>query len=125
MADDTEPRRASYGPVIALIVFTYVIATSVTERVGIAIVLVVQIGTVWYVLRVAAIGRHLHHVATAVFAVAVVAGVWGVFSPGNWLLGATFLAGCVLYLIAPGAMVADVARRAVDKELLLGALAAY
>lgn len=101
------------------------LATSVTERVGIPVVLVVQVGTVWYVLRVAAISRHLHRAAAVVFAAALGAAAWSVTSPHNWLIGATFLASCVLYVIAPAAMVVDVARRDVDRQLLLGALAAY
>ncbi|MCY1141049.1 potassium channel family protein [Actinoplanes sp. Pm04-4] len=125
MTDGNAPSRPGYAPVIGLIIFTYVLATSVTERVGVALVLVVQVGTVWYVLRLASIRPHLRNAATAVFVLAVVSAVWALVFPTNWLVGLTFLAGCVLYAIAPLAIVADVARRAVDRELLLGALAAY
>jgi len=125
MTDGTASSKPGYAPVIGLIVLTYVLATSVSERVGVALVLVVQIGTVWYVLRLASIRLRLRRAATAVFALALVAAAGALASPANWLIGLTFLAGCVLYAIAPAAIVADVARRAVDRELLLGALAAY
>jgi hypothetical protein len=125
VVDEVADKRASYGPVIGLIALTYVLATSVTERVGIAVVLVVQVGTVWYVLRVASISRHLHRAAAVVFVAAFGAALWALWTPHNWLAGATYVASCVLYVIAPVAMVADVARRDADRQLLLGALAAY
>ncbi|MCO8275891.1 hypothetical protein M1L60_35465 [Actinoplanes sp. TRM 88003] len=125
MSDATTAGKPSYAPVIGLIVLAYVLATSITERICVALVLVVQIGTVWYVLRLASIRPHLRRAATGVFVLALVSAGWAVASPTNCLVGLTFLAGCVLYAMAPLVIVADVARRAADKELLLGALAAY
>ncbi|GAA0468479.1 hypothetical protein Ade02nite_79400 [Paractinoplanes deccanensis] len=117
----------SYLPVIALIAFTYVLGTSISGARAISLILLVQVGTVWYALRVSAGRRGLRVAATVVLMLALLAAAWNSVHPGSRaLLAATFILGSALYLIAPLSIVGDVARRTTaDRELMLGALSAY
>ncbi|SNY52876.1 Ion channel [Paractinoplanes atraurantiacus] len=120
------PKR-SYLPVIILIATTYVLATSLSGYWSISIVLLVQVGTVWYALRVSAIRRGVRTVASVVLVLALMTAAWNAVTDANRLLtAATFITSSALYLIAPIAIVRDVARRPdADRELMLGALSAY
>ncbi|MFG1990865.1 potassium channel family protein [Actinoplanes sp. NPDC048988] len=120
------PKR-SYLPVVILIATTYVLATSLSGYWSISIVLLVQVGTVWYTLRVSALRRGIRAVASVVLVLALMTAAWNAITDGNRVLtAATFITSSALYLIAPIAIVRDVARRPdADRELMLGALSAY
>jgi hypothetical protein len=115
-----------YGAVIGLIAVTYVLASEPMNRWTVSALLVVQIGTVWYSLRTAGANAAVRLGGTVLFAVTIVASVWNIIAFDHRLVGATFLLGSLLYLIAPATIVSDLGRRlSVDRELMLGALAAY
>jgi hypothetical protein len=115
-----------YGLAIVLIAVTYVLASASATRWTVSVLLFVQIGTVWYALRTSRAHTGVRLGATVLFALTVVAAVWNLFTRHHTLVGTTFLLGSLLYVIAPVAIVRDLGRRpAVDRELMLGALAAY
>lgn len=118
---------SSYAVILLLVAITYIVSVSVTESRAASIVLTVQLATVWITLRTSNAHRLVRLVAYVVLCLAVVIAVVGFFvhEQGNQL-GAIFTVCCVLYLIAPFSIVRDlVGRPAVDRETLLGALAAY
>lgn len=116
----------SYGPLIVLIAVTYVIGTLVTARWSISLLLLAQIGTVWYALRISHAHPPLRVVAALVFALSLVAGGWNLVAHGRTLVGFVFLAGSMLYVLAPLSIVVDLGRRRhIDRELMMGALATY
>ncbi|WP_344937374.1 potassium channel family protein [Actinoplanes nipponensis] len=109
-----------------LIVATYVLALLPGGRSLPTVLLVLQTGTVWQALRVSHARPVVRLASAAVVALAVVAAVCALFAPGGALTGLTFLAAAGLYLVAPLAIVRDLGgRRRVDRETMLGALAAY
>jgi len=115
-----------YGPLILLIVGTYVLATMSARPWTVSLLLFVQVGTVWYALHGSGARAGVRRCATAVFALALVAAVWNLVSRNGGLVGGTFLAASALYVIAPISITADLARRRdVGREMMLGALAAY
>jgi Ion channel len=117
----------SYGAVLVSILVTYAMAVIVTGDQARSVVLFTQIATVWLVFRVA----HSHpSVRRATDVLLLIAGVVAVLNglaltgdePGTFL----FAASCVLYLVAPVAIVRDIGTRSeVDLETVLGAIAAY
>jgi hypothetical protein len=116
----------SYGLVLVLVVLTYVVSVSITESWAAPIVLTVQLATVWLTLRTSHARRGVRLVADFVLCLAAVATV-GFFahSTGDQL-GGIFTVCCLLYLIAPFAIVRHlILRRQIDTESLLGAIAAY
>jgi hypothetical protein len=116
----------SYGPLILLIAGTYVIGTTANHRWTVSLMLFTQVGTVWYALRVSRARTSLRAPAAVVLLLSLVAGSWNFFAHGSTLIGLTFFAGSLLYIVAPVAIVGDLGRRAhVDRELMLGALATY
>jgi Ion channel len=117
----------SYGLVLLMIVATYVLAVSVSERWAGAILLLVQIGTVRLALRTSQARRGLLLVANVMFAVAAVAAVGDLFTDQDSdLRSFVFIVASLLYVVAPVSIVRHVAlRRDVDQETMLGALAAY
>jgi hypothetical protein len=117
----------SYSVVLLLVAITYVVSVSVTESRAAPIVVTVQLATVWITLRTSNARRAVRRLAYVVMCVAAVIAIVGFFvhEQGNQL-GAIFTVCCALYLIAPFSIVRDlVARPAVDRETLLGAVAAY
>lgn len=117
----------SYGAVLLSILITYVLAVTLTGERAKTLVLVVQIGTVWLAYRVArsrpAVRRATNVLLTAAGLLAVLnlLGLTGP-SPDQFL----FAASCLLYLVAPIAIVRHIAMRPkVDSETILGAVAAY
>jgi hypothetical protein len=109
-----------------LIVATYVLALLPGERWLPTVLLVVQTGTVWQALRVSRARPAVRAVSAAVVALALVAAAFALFAPGTTLTGLTFLAAGGLYLVAPVSIVRDLGvHRRVDRETMLGALAAY
>jgi hypothetical protein len=120
------PPRHGYGLVLMLIVATYVLALLPGERWLPTVLLVVQTGTVWQALRVSRARPAVRAVSAAVVALALVAAAFALFAPGTTLTGLTFLAAGGLYLVAPVSIVRDLGvHRRVDRETMLGALAAY
>jgi hypothetical protein len=100
--------KDSYGPLMVLIAGTYVI------------------GSVWYALRVSRAHTSLRVLAAVIFALSLIAGSWNAFAHGTTLIGLTFFASSVLYLVAPLSIVFDLGRRRhVDRQLMMGALATY
>ena len=117
----------SYALVLLLVVVTYVVSVSVTEALAAPIVLTVQLATVWLTLRASHARRPVRLVADLVLGLAAVVAIVSFFAhnPGDQL-GGVFADCCLLYLIAPFAIVRHlVLRREIDRETLLGAVAAY
>jgi hypothetical protein len=115
-----------YGPVLLSIIVTYVLAVVLSESDAGQVVLLAQMLNVWLVFRVArarpAIRRaaNLLLLAAALTAVATLLGIGGDQDEG------LFVAGCILYFVAPIAVVRHlISRHAVDLETILGAIAAY
>jgi hypothetical protein len=116
----------SYGPAIVLIALTYLAGTVTVLPWTVSLLLLVQIGTVWYALRISVARPAVRLTAALIFALALVAAGGNLFADGPNLVGFTFLAGSALYALAPLSILADLAhRREADRELMLGALAAY
>jgi Ion channel len=117
----------SYGLLVLMIVATYTLAATLTEPWGATIVLVAQIGTVWLALRTSLATRGLRGVAAVLFALATVAAVMNLFvERDSDLVAFAFLAGSLLYVLAPVAIVRHIGyRQEVDQETMLGALCAY
>jgi Ion channel len=110
-----------------MIIATYVLAVSLTERWGVSIVLFAQIATVRLVLHTSQARQGLLAVTNVLFVVAAVGAVANLFvhydSP---LKSLVFSAACVLYVVAPVSIVRHIGYRPqVDQETMLGALAAY
>ena len=117
----------SYGLVLLLVVVTYVVSVSLTEAWAGSIVLTVQLATVWVTLRASRARRLTRLVASIVLGLAAVVAVVSFFAhePGAER-GVIFAVCCLLYLIAPFAIVRErMLRREIDTETLLGAVAAY
>ncbi|MBO3739244.1 potassium channel family protein [Actinoplanes flavus] len=119
--------RTGYGTVLLLIIGTYVLALLVRERWQLAVLLLVQTVTVWQALRVSRARSGMRFAAAGVFLLALIAALLNlVLSRHSPLIGWTFLAASTLYLLAPFAIVRHLStHRGVDKQTLLGALAAY
>jgi hypothetical protein len=117
----------SYGLVLLMIIATYALATSLSERWGASIVLFVQIATVRLALRTSGARRGFLAVANALFVVAAVGAVANLFSEHDSALRSlVFVVSSVLYVVAPVSIVRHIGyRRQVDQETMLGALAAY
>jgi len=117
----------SYGLVLLLVMMTYIVSVSVTKEWAGSFVLTIQLGTVWLTLRTSRARAATRFVANIVLGLAAVATVISFFDhqPGTEL-GGIFALCCLLYLIAPFAIVRHlVLRRDIDSETLLGAIAAY
>jgi hypothetical protein len=117
----------SYGLVFVMIVLTYVLAVSLPMPWGATILLFVQIATVRLVLHTSLARRPLRLVANVLFVVAGLGAIANLFmQTDEELLAFVFLAGSVLYVVAPFSIVRHIAfRREVDRETMLGALSAY
>jgi hypothetical protein len=117
----------SYGLVLVTIIVTYVIATSLTENWGVTILLFVQIATVRLALRTSRARRGIRLIANLLLVLAAVAAVANLFvDDDSDLVPFVFMAGSILYVVAPFSIVRHIAyRREIDQETLLGALSAY
>ena len=112
----------SYGLVLLLIVATYGLAVA---QLG-SFVVLVQIATVWFVLRTARADRAARAAGVVILVVAGIVAVTGGLIGGEVADLAILLASTVLYLIAPIVVVRHlVARSVVDRETVLGVIAAY
>jgi len=115
-----------YGPVLLSIILTYALAIALADADAGQILVLAQILNVWLVFRVAqarpSIRRATNYllVISAMAAAATLVGFGGGDGP---LLSA---ASCLLYFIAPAAVVRHlVSRQVVDVETILGAIVAY
>jgi hypothetical protein len=116
----------SYGLVLLLIIATYVIAVSIRARWGASIVVLAQIGTVWLALHTSRARPGLRLAANVLFALSALAALGLLFVDEVDLLPTLFVAGSLLYFVAPVSIVRHIGFRAtVDQETMLGALAAY
>jgi hypothetical protein len=117
----------SYGLVLVMIVATYVLAATLSQRWGATVLLFGQMGTVWLTLRRSQARRGVRLGASGLFILAAMAAVANLFVESTSALTAlVFLAASVLYFVAPFSIVRYIGyRRTVDQETMLGALAAY
>ncbi|WP_433829908.1 potassium channel family protein [Actinoplanes sp. CA-015351] len=122
----TRPARGGYGGVLVMILATYLLALVAENRWLVALLLFVQTFTVWHLLRVAGARAGFRLAAGLVFLLALVAAAVNILAQESPLVGWTFFAASALYLLAPYPIVRDLGRRGrVDRQTLLGALAAY
>ena len=115
----------SFGIVLLLLVISYAGSVSLNLQKAASIVIALQLITVWFALHVAGARKTVRYTAFVLMAYAAVAGVWGAFidAEGPWWV---YLASGLLYLIAPFAIIKNVAERPrVDREGIVGAISAY
>ena len=117
----------SYGLVLVLVVVTYVVSVSFVAGWAQSVVLAVQLATVWLTFRTARTPLSARVMMFVVFlAVAAVAFVNLFIAVTSEALAVAFVVSALLYVVAPFAVVRDIAtRRSVDQEAVLGAIAAY
>lgn len=117
----------SYGPVLLSIVVTYVLAVALTSTRARALVILVQIAAVWLAFRTSRVHQRVLRAADVLLVIAgadAIAGLLAVPAAGS--RGVLLGVSCLLYLGAPVAIVRHVVvRRRVDRETVLGAIAAY
>src|SRR6516165_7291535 len=115
----------SYGSVLLLILFTYLFSVTVTASWAASLVITVQIGTVWAVLRVSGARRSVRRVAAVLFVISAIAAAVNLFI-GKEATGAGAFMSAVLYLIAPFSITRSLLfRREVDLQTVLGAIDIY
>ena len=117
----------SYGLVLLLILCTYVLSVTLTKGRAISIVVAVQIATIWVVLRASEARRRLRVFTGAFAALSAIVAIVNLIIPdqvgGNGFMA---LVSALLYLGAPFSIVRHlVLRRRIDRETVLGAIAAY
>jgi ion channel len=116
----------SYGLVLLLIVATYILAASVQQRWGASLLVLAQIGTVWLALHTSRARPGLRLAVNVLFVLAAAGALGVLFVDRVDLLPELFVAGSLLYFVAPISIVRHIGFRAVvDEETMLGALAAY
>jgi Ion channel len=117
----------SFGLVLLLILFTYGISVTFTEDRAASGVVAVQIATIWVVLRASEAHRRLRVIAGAFALLSALAAVLNLFIADQLGDGGFMaLVSGLLYLAAPFSIIRHVVlRRTVDRETLLGAIAAY
>lgn len=119
-----------YGLVLGLIGLTYLVTVADTGDAGSAVVIAVQLATVWVALTVSE-SVHARRIAGAgvvlVVAGTVVGGVLGYRAGGsNPATGALYVVNAMLYLLAPILILLHLMRRrTIDLQTFLGAIAAY
>jgi Ion channel len=117
----------SYGLVVVMIAVTYVLAVWLNHVWGATLVVFVQIATVRLALHTSQARRPMRHLADGLFVVAGLCAILNLFvRTDEELVAFVFLASGLLYVFAPFAIIRHIAfRREVDRETMLGALAAY
>jgi hypothetical protein len=115
-----------YGPVLLSIILTYVLAILLADADAGQIVVFAQILNVWLVFRVSHAHPSLRKATNVLLAVAAITGVVTLFGLGGSDGALLAAASCALYFVAPVAVVRHlIARRVIDVETILGAIAAY
>jgi hypothetical protein len=116
----------SYGPVLLSIIATYILAVTLSAEDGGQLVLVAQILNVWLVFRVSQARPSIRKATNVLLALAALTAVATLFGLGGNDGPLLFTASCLLYFVAPAAIVRHlVSRRVVDVQTILGAIAAY
>jgi hypothetical protein len=117
----------SYGLVLLLILATYVLSVTLTRGRGVSVVVAVQIATIWVVLRASEARRRLRVFVSLLAVLSAIVAIANVFLPGQvGDNGFMAVVSALLYLGAPFSIVRHlVLRRTVDRETVLGAIAAY
>ncbi len=117
----------SYGLVLLLILVTYVLAIALTSTRAHSLILAIQMATVWLAFRTSRVHHAAMRATDVLLAIAGVAAIAGLFAiPIAGSRGVLLGLSCILYMLAPIAVVHHVARRrVVDLETVLGAIAAY
>jgi Ion channel len=116
-----------YGLVLLLILLTYVLSVTLTEGRVLSIVVAVQIATIWVVLRASESRRRLRLIAGLFTVLSALVAILNLFIPDQvGEQGFMALVSALLYLAAPFSIIRHlVLRRTVDRETMLGAIAAY
>jgi hypothetical protein len=116
----------SYGLVLLLILVTYVLSVTLTEGGAVSVVVAVQIATIWVVLRASEAGRRVLMIAAASAVLSALVAIWNLFAEQVAEDGFMALVSGLLYLVAPFSVIRHlVRRRTIDRETVLGAIAAY
>lgn len=117
----------SYGLVLLLIIITYAVSVTLTAQWATSLVVSVQIATVWVVLQASGAGRRFRMVTSVILILCAIAAAVNLVVEENIAAGgAMAVISGVLYFGAPFSIVRHlVARRIVDRETVLGAIAAY
>ncbi|MCB0874839.1 MAG: two pore domain potassium channel family protein [Solirubrobacterales bacterium] len=115
-----------YGPVLLSIVLTYALAIVLADEDAGQVIVLAQILNVWLVFRVAQARPSIRRATNYLLALSAVAAAATLFGLGGGDGPALSTASCLLYFIAPAAVVRHlVSRRVIDVETILGAIAAY
>jgi Ion channel len=117
----------SYGLVVLLILFTYVLSVSIHKNWGASLVVVVQVATVSITLRASEAHLRIRRITFGFLVVAVLGAFVNVFFSERILwVGVTAAIGALLYLAASVSILRHlIHRRVVDVETVLGAIATY
>ncbi len=116
----------SYGPLLLSIIATYILAVALTGEDGGQLVLVAQILNVWLVFRVSQAHPSVRRATNILLVLAALTAAATLFGLGGKNGPLLFAASCVLYFVAPVAIVRHlVSRRVIDVQTILGAIAAY
>jgi uncharacterized membrane protein HdeD (DUF308 family) len=117
----------SYGLVLLLILLTYGVSVTFSEGRAVSIVVAVQIATIWVVLRASQARRRLRMIVGVFAVLSALAVILNLFIPHQVAdRGFMALVSGLLYLGAPFSIIRHlVLRRTVDRETVLGAIAAY
>jgi hypothetical protein len=117
----------SYALVLLLILVTYALSAGLTASWATSLIVVIQIAAVWVTFRAARARRTVQAFANGALGVAGVAAIvsLGVNYQFHTDSVVTWVS-CLLYLAAPAAIVRHLlARRTIDSETVMGAIAAY
>lgn len=118
-----------YGLVLALIIVTYVVTVGAHGTAAQAVIIFVQLLTVWIVFSVSESRRARRVAGLAILVVAVVALlglIIGTVTALDDAVRVLFVVSALLYLIAPAVIVRHIFRRnVVDGQTVLGSIAAY
>jgi len=117
----------SYGLILVLVVLTYLVSVSFETGWAQSLVIGIQLVTVWLTFRTAKAAPSVRVITVVVVGAVGVVALANLFVAVNsQFLAVAFVVSAVLYLVAPYAVVRDIAtRRTVDQQTLLGAIAAY
>jgi hypothetical protein len=117
----------SYGLVLLLILATYALSATITAAWAVSLVLFAQVATIWVTLQASQAHRRLREVTSVLLIVTAVVAILNLFiarEPSG--RGVMAVVSGLLYLAAPVIIVRRlVARRTVDTQTVLGAIAAY
>jgi len=123
---DTFRSIDSYGPLLLSIIATYILAAALGAEDGGQIVLVAQILNVWLVFRVSQARPSIRKATNVLLVLAALTAAATLFGFGGKDGPLLFAASCILYFVAPAAIVRHlVSRQIIDVQTILGAIAAY